>query len=178
MPGLSFPYQSATPTRWNPHSRTRFNGSTSTLGEHGVSQNVSYVVVVRKLIFASSRGKRSPDWLAKVDKILRRLETLQPGWDTYSAPAPSHFSIQQARTFVGVLHNIGFAPGRVAPSAIGGVGITFRNASKEAYIEFRNDETTYLVLADVPNDPLVEPVRSETESLRQTAHQIREFLNA
>jgi len=64
---------------------------------------------------------------------------LDEGWNGYSAPAPSDTAISNARVFLAVMQEFGHLPTRVAPSAVGGIGITSRRRSRKVYVEFFNN---------------------------------------
>lgn len=118
------------------------------------------------------------DWLTSVHHVLDGFASLETGWNTYAAPPPNSSSIALAREFSNVLHESSFRPDRVAPSAIGGVGVTFRRRTKRAYIEFRNDGLVYLVLAAMPLDPTIRQIRAERQDFVEAVSQIRDFLDA
>jgi hypothetical protein len=80
-------------------------------------------------------------WAAK----FRALKELRDGWNSYSAPAPPPASNDNAYRFF-VDANI--PPTRIAPSAVGGVGITYRHGSRKVYVEFFNDGRANGLFAD------------------------------
>lgn len=80
-------------------------------------------------------------WAAK----FRNMKELRDGWNSYSAPAPTPASIDNAYRFF-VDANI--PPTRVAPSAVGGVGITYRHGNRKVCVEFFNDGRANGLFAD------------------------------
>lgn len=124
-----------------------------------------------------NRNRLGVNWLTKIDRVLQQLARLQDGWDTYSAPAPNQGAIARARLFLPSLHAECLPPSRIAPSTVGGVGITFRREKARAYIEFRNDSLCYLLLAYMPNEPLIQPIRCDDSSFRDAIQMIRGHLD-
>jgi hypothetical protein len=66
---------------------------------------------------------------------LDEMYELKDGWNSYKAKAPNAFAIENARNFLKLLPN----PHKVNPSAMGGVGITYKKSSLKAYVEFYNN---------------------------------------
>jgi hypothetical protein len=91
----------------------------------------------------SSVSLTSP-WDAKLDS----MSNLKKGWNGYGADPPSLLGIEMARRFVRNLEANGLSPTRVAPSVVGGVGVTRRVGNKRAYFEFYNDGTAHVMLAE------------------------------
>jgi hypothetical protein len=75
---------------------------------------------------------------------------LKDDWNSYKATAPNAFAIENARNFIKLLPN----PYRVNPSAMGGVGITYKKSSLKAYVEFYNNpgKTGLLMCDDLYQD--------------------------
>jgi hypothetical protein len=86
--------------------------------------------------------------LESTTEALGRLSELTDGWNGYGAPAPAPVAIRSAEAFVSICQGEGFVPTRIAPSAVGGVGITYRVGARKGYLEFYNDGSTALLLAD------------------------------
>jgi hypothetical protein len=74
--------------------------------------------------------------------------SLQPGWNGYNAPPPNQEAVSIATSALGALRGMPFAPSRLAPSAVGGVGITYRRGKRKAYLECYNSGQTVLLLSD------------------------------
>lgn len=77
---------------------------------------------------------------------LSKLQSMVANWDSYGAEAPSDTALRHAGRFLDALYNKGHGANRIAPSAIGGVGITIRNNDRRAYIEYANDGKGHMLL--------------------------------
>src|SRR6185437_5938648 len=75
------------------------------------------------------------EWGKKLDA----MSALQRGWNGYDAEPPSALAIATARNYLGHLSAEQLSPTRVAPSVVGGVGVTCRKADHRVYVEFYND---------------------------------------
>lgn len=80
------------------------------------------------------------DWGRK----LEQAALLEDGWDSYRAPRPSLASIEAARRVILALG----PPHRVEPSAMGGMGVTYRSGTKKAYVECYNAGNTHYLFCD------------------------------
>lgn len=80
--------------------------------------------------------------------VFDKLKNLRDGWDGYSAEAPSSVAIANAQSLVVEAANLGMSPSRVAPSAMGGVAITFKEWPKKVFVEFYNGGTTHALFSD------------------------------
>jgi len=105
-------------------------------------------------------------WSAK----LQSFAELSAGWDGYNAEPPSSEAIASARQ---LLASADLPPTRVAPSVIGGVGITFKKNGRKAYLELTNAGPVSLLLSDGVSEPHTEPVSVEDPALPV---KVREFL--
>jgi hypothetical protein len=90
-------------------------------------------------------------WAAKLDSF----GELAVGWDGYKAEPPASRVIGAAKQFLAASE---LSPTRVAPSVVGGVGVTFKKNGRKAYIEWTNAGPVSLLLSDGVNDPHAEPV--------------------
>ena len=97
-----------------------------------------------------------PPALRKDVALLRSFAKLAPGWDGYSAAPPTPVVIAAARDYLNATAE--FAPDRVAPSVVGGVGVTFRRNGRKVYIEFRNTGSIHALFSDGTTEPVVEAV--------------------
>ena len=88
--------------------------------------------------------------------LLRSFARLQPGWDGYSAAPPTHVVIAAARDFL--FSTTDMPPDRVAPSVVGGLGVTFRKNGRKVYVEFRNTGSILVLFSDGTTEPEVEPL--------------------
>ena len=72
-----------------------------------------------------------------------RLET---GWNGSNAEAPSALAITTAEQFLNSCPN--WPPARIEPSAMGGVGITYRTGERRVYVEVYNDARIHALFSD------------------------------
>lgn len=87
---------------------------------------------------------------------LRQFAELQPGWDGYKAAPPTPVVVAAARDFLSATAK--FPPDRVAPSVVGGIGVTYRKNGRKVYVEFRNTGSILALFSDGTTEPAVEPV--------------------
>jgi hypothetical protein len=87
----------------------------------------------------------SPSEMSQWGQKLRDMMGLKDGWNSYSAPAPTQEAIVNASRF---LMDVNILPSRVAPSAVAGVGITYRNGDRKVYVEFFNAGSAHALFAD------------------------------
>jgi len=88
-----------------------------------------------------------PDWISLLHKLYGFLD-LQEGWNGYAASPPNVKAVCSASTAFIVLQALQRLPDRLAPSAVGGVGITYRNGNRKAYLECYNTGQVVLLLSD------------------------------
>src|SRR5688500_17530004 len=106
---------------------------------------------------------------ASAAETLEKLADLPEGWNGYSATAPSHSAIRGADWFMSVCKDEGLFPTRIAPSAVGGVGTMFRAGPRKGYVEFYNDGSVALLLADDGTEQLqTRAVASNDQDFRAT----------
>jgi hypothetical protein len=109
---------------------------------------------------------------------LEQLSSLSQGWNGYDAPPPSNGAINTAKGFLTHLLGGDKGPSRLAPSAVGGVGITHKNNNRRVYVEFFNDGGACVLFSDnetVPESIRVTPGYME---FRELVEQIRAYLDA
>jgi hypothetical protein len=102
--------------------------------------------------------------------IVRQLQSfaaLKKGWDSYSAEPPTVAAVNESIIFI---RSISSTPTRVAPSAIGGIGITFRkeDGDRKVYVEFRNEGVNYAMYDDdiKDSDPHIEKLDTKRFDLK------------
>lgn len=109
---------------------------------------------------------------------LESLLNLQVGWNGYSAPPPNGKSVTMASAALTALNGMLSAPDRLAPSAVGGVGITYRRGPRMAYVECYNSGQLVLLLSDAEAEQLqtckIEPAAEGLSSLPSV---IKEYLD-
>jgi hypothetical protein len=104
---------------------------------------------------------------------------LRKGWNGYSALPPSKVAIRLAADFLSGLTVEDMAPSRVAPSVVGGIGITFTRGNRKAYLEIQNNGSAYLLLCEGDEEPDVQPVPADQEGFsREVVRLVRDYLNA
>ena len=129
----------------------------------------------------SYEGSLRPLKSDSIDNALNQLDDMQTvvdGWNGYSAPAPSTLAINNARQFVYELCTVVPSALRVAPSAIGGVGITLSKGEKAVYIEFYNDGSIFKMLIDDGIDTDVQPIRPDAQNLELLASEASEYIDS
>jgi hypothetical protein len=89
------------------------------------------------------------DWQAKLDAMLE----LEPGWNGYDAPTPTHEAVETASYMIMATYQGKEFLNRVSPSVNGGVGITFKNPDakeyRKVYLEIdQGGETAAMFVAD------------------------------
>jgi len=117
-----------------------------------------------------------PEW-SEVFSRLDRLSGLRDGWNSYAAPRPAQDAISNAREFLNVLLAARLMPTRVRPSAIGGVGITFRRGIRKVYVEFLNNGHAHVLFSDGVGDPDVREIGESYQDYLTLISETRNYLN-
>lgn len=97
---------------------------------------------------------------------LESMRALQKGWNGYGADPPSELALANAKSFLDVAANMGCLPGRVAPSAEGGVGIAWTNGRRRCYVEFFNNGDACRLLSDCVGEPSSRRIECTSQSFR------------
>lgn len=155
----------------------------ASLGTHAASTNVGGSVMFCKgLEHRTTTGPQQvgsamagDDWLRGVLDKVEAMANLELGWNGYEAPPPTNLATHLATTFVLAASSLDLEPSRVAPSVVGGVGITFRKSRKKAYVELYNDGDAYLMLSDGETAPFVDPIRPD--AFAAAAAQIQAYID-
>ncbi len=95
------------------------------------------------------------DWVA-LSKKLDRFRALRKGWDGYQAAPPGTKPLESAEVFLDLLRQCRYMPSRLAPSVVGGVGMTFRKEGRKVYVEFSNKDTIHILFSDGVSEPIVQ----------------------
>jgi hypothetical protein len=82
------------------------------------------------------------------EEQLEELAELEPGWDSYGAPAPSAQAIDVARGFLLRLASLGQEASKAAPMADGGVELVLALKPLYASIEIFNDGDVVVGFSD------------------------------
>ena len=93
---------------------------------------------------------KSDPWPKEHEARLNRMAGMEKGWDSYRADPPSAVAIANAREFVRSAVKAGLPPDKVNPSAMGGVGVTFRrrkNDDEMVFVEFYNPGHAHALFA-------------------------------
>jgi len=107
---------------------------------------------------------------------LEQMRQLKDGWNRHHAPAPSDLAISNAAMLLEVMAQEETMPTRLAPSAIGGVGVTRRRGGRMAYTEFYNNGTAHALLTDEENDSTFS-VQTNRKGLEELLAKIKAYLD-
>lgn len=140
-------------------------------------QTVSQLALQNLLSYKGRFVRIEPEPIASALKQLDDMHKVVDGWNGYSAPAPSAFAIDNARQFVNELYKVVPTAMRVAPSAVGGVGITLSKGEKAVYVEFYNDGSICRMLIDDGIDTDVQPVRPDAHNLELLASEATNYID-
>jgi hypothetical protein len=116
------------------------------------------------------------DWIGLLKK-LENFRTLKKGWDGYNAAPPDAKPLGFASDFLDVLRRNRYVPSRLAPSVVGGVGMTFRKQSRKVYVEFSNKGTVHALFSDGVTDPVVQKVAPDLPGYRALFAKTRAYLD-
>ena len=117
------------------------------------------------------------NWISLLHKLHAFLD-LQEGWNGYGAPPPNVKAVCSAATAFIVLQALQSLPDRLAPSAVGGVGITYRNGKRKAYLECYNNGKIVLLLSDADAEQLTtHKINPTQEGFAQLPGKIEDYLN-
>jgi hypothetical protein len=102
---------------------------------------------------------------------------LNDGWNGYSAPAPNAAAIAAAGLFLNLMRQEHFPPTRIAPSAMGGVGITRRQGERKVYVEFYNDGSAHALFSSGLAGMNTRPVPADPSGALAFVAEMRNYLN-
>jgi len=113
----------------------------------------------------------------KLEDEILGFASLPNGWNGAAAPAPSAMSIEIATRLCHAIAARELVINRVAPSAVGGVGITLRRPSHYVYLEVYNDGKAMMLREkEGVADEVVEPFGTDKDGLRAMTSLLEEFL--
>jgi len=118
------------------------------------------------------------DEMSQLQIKLTKLHRLPPGWDGYSAPAPSERAITTAESLLSALLREDFAPRRISPSSVGGIGITHKRESRKVYVEIYNSGEVYALFSDGVSEPDIKQIEPGYQSFNQLITLMKAYLNA
>jgi hypothetical protein len=110
---------------------------------------------------------------------LEKIESLDLGWDGYTAPPPASLSIILSEEFLEALHAADLEPSRLGASVVGGIAFAFARDDREAFVELYSDGqicAMFSVLSAPDEEPAITLVPQERNAFRQLADEIRAFL--
>ena len=93
------------------------------------------------------------------------------------SPAPSNTAILTARGFLFNSLDKKIEPSRLAPSAVGGVGITHKRNKKRVYVEFFNNGEISL-FSDNESALRSKRIKSSYDRFRELIKEIQDYLDA
>ena len=131
-----------------------------------------------KIMLMTDRSASKTPWIARALDVIEGMKELNAGWDSYSAEPPSMLALHYATEFLYALFSSDIEPARIAPSVVGGVGITVKNAARKVYVEFYNDGMTHALYAKKGQEPFSYPVRTENNGFRSLTAEIQQHLHA
>lgn len=112
------------------------------------------------------------EWFRK----LEAMKGLKSGWNGYDAEPPDERALANSRAFLQSLLFEQFPPTRVAPSVVGGVGITRKVGERRVYVEFYNSGIVHALLAEGEKAETM-PVEASPEGFRAFVARAREYLD-
>lgn len=108
---------------------------------------------------------------------LDSLKNLSDGWDSYSAPAPAILAIENAKALVTEAASLDTELEHLEPSAMGGVGVTFSEGSRDVLIEFYNDGTAHALFSDDATEEMrTKAVPTHRAGYRKIIGEVRKHL--
>jgi hypothetical protein len=109
---------------------------------------------------------------------LARMSRLPKGWNGYNAPPPSERARLIAQSFLDVLLKEDMEPSRLAPSAVGGVGLSRRKNGRKVYVEFFNDGKVFALFSDGETGPISREVELGHQHFKALVGEMRDYLDA
>jgi GNAT superfamily N-acetyltransferase len=141
----------------------------------------AYPVTGKSQIVASSQVNFTADLGQAARALALELDSfrsLSTGWDSYSASAPAAAAIQNAVHLVAAADKASLIPERVEPSAMGGVGVTFRSEEMEVIVEFYNNGTAHALFSNERTEEMrTRPVRPGADDWAALMTETKEFLH-
>lgn len=126
---------------------------------------------------SGSQWRTVPTAAPSYDQRLNALRHLSSGWDGHRAAPPAPIALETAARIAQTLEEHELRVTRIAPSVVGGIGITLRTGGKKFYIEVYNSGLVYVLQASADAEPRSYPVRAESSRDRSAiAQQARAHL--
>jgi hypothetical protein len=132
----------------------------------------------RKLSLPSEPPLRDQAQMEQQFSRLEEFRRLEPGWDSYDAPAPSERAVAYARRILRFIwdHDLPLAPS-VSPTADGGILLVFSSEPRYADIECFNNGEILALTSEGEGAPSIWPIDTEADNLTIALEQIRAFIN-
>jgi hypothetical protein len=139
-----------------------------------VYRSVKRAAAKPRVTFTSKPDAAPHPWVAKIRSFAR----LVPGWNGGRAPAPTLPAIANTVRFLLAMTEAGYRPTRVAPSAVGGVGVTRRVGDRKALVEFFNNGSANALFADDATQQMqTHHVAVTPQGFRDILGKMREYLD-
>jgi hypothetical protein len=106
---------------------------------------------------------------------LKQFAKLPSNWNGYGSEAPNPFALFWAQVILDLADERAMTPFRVAASAEGGIGITFKKGDRIGALEALNSDSIVAVLSDRKSEPQVWGVVGR-EQLREALTTIATYL--
>jgi hypothetical protein len=114
----------------------------------------------------------------KLRQTISRMSQLSDNWDDRGSAAPTESVIQLAQHFLNQFQTYAMTPSRVAASVENGIGFTFEQSNKFAYIELLNSgEVVFLIDVKLQNSEAWEIHGGEEKLLLSSIQRIQNYLN-
>jgi hypothetical protein len=120
---------------------------------------------------------RIRNWYEKWHTRIQQLAPLPDGWNGYGAAAPTEPALRTARALLVALSDADCEPTRVAPSAVGGIGITRRAGSRKVYVECYNNANVCALFSDGESDPRVEDLQPTRPAFQGLVRRMQDYLD-
>jgi len=117
-------------------------------------------------------------WFAEAQDGLDSLRDTPEGWDGYEAEPPNDDAIANTRRVLDILQRLGFRPDRIAPSAEGGIMLSFYVGKRYGDIELFNTGESLAVTSDGGGSPHVWEVAEDEDAITDALETIRDHIRA
>ncbi len=126
----------------------------------------------KSLLLAVAKQESFRKWVARL-QAMRQLRKEDAG----GAPAPDAETLTRAEDFLGLLQEEALVPNQVAPSVVGGVGITIRGSNRKVYVEFNNKGNVLGLFSDGVTAPIVEKIEQSAPAYRSFIQKGKAYLD-
>jgi hypothetical protein len=126
----------------------------------------------------SATGNLDNEPLPPTIERLHGFARLETGWNGSNAASPTALAIATAERFL--KSHPDWPPTRVEPSAMGGVGITYRTGGRRVYVEFYNDGKIHVLFSDRSSGDLkmtTRPLTLDASVLKEFSTEAQGYLN-